>query len=126
MEMNEELIQIMLDRGYIEVVGYNPVGDPIYKVTKLFYEEQEELVEWMRQMDSDILNSLWFKGFIDMKMDEKGNAYIYLTDNSEDWPISDDLTDDEKSMMYLIYSTGAYYGGSWDEDYPDSGYKKRN
>jgi len=118
MDMNEELIQIMLDRGYIEVVGYNPVGDPIYKVTKLFYEEQQELVDWMKQMDSDIMNSIWFKGFIDLKMDENGNAYIYLTDKSEDWVSSEELTEDEKSMMYLIYSTGAYNGGEWNGGFP--------
>jgi hypothetical protein len=126
MDMNEELIQIMLERGYIEVVGYNPVGDPIYKVTELFYQEQQELVEWMRQMDSDILNSLWFKGFIDLKMDEDGNAYIYLTDKSEEWVQSEELTEDEKSMMYLIYSTGAYNGGPWSGGFPDPGYTERN
>jgi hypothetical protein len=41
-------------------------------------------------------------------MDNDGKSYIYLTDRSDTWPESDDLTDDEKSMMYLIYSTGAY------------------
>ena len=46
-------------------------------------------------------------------MDEEGNAFLYLTDKSEVWVDSEDLTEDEKSMMYLIYSTGAYYGGDW-------------
>ncbi len=92
------------------MVGYNPVGDPLYKITPLFYEEQAEVVEYMRTMDSDILSSLWFKGFLDLKMDGDGNAYIYLTDRSEEWVNSEELTDDEKSMMYLIYSTGAYHG----------------
>jgi hypothetical protein len=126
MDMNEELIKIFLDRGYIEVVGYNPVGDPIYKVTPLFYKEQEELVEWMKQMDSDIMNSLWFKGFIDLKMDKDGNAYVYLTDKSDNWTESEELNDDEKSMMYLIYSTGAYNGGNWTGGFPNPGHTERN
>jgi hypothetical protein len=113
MDMNEELIEIFLEKGYIEVVGYNPVGDPVYKITKKFYEEQKELLADMKKMDSDILNSIWFKGYIDLKMDEEGNAFLYLTDKSEVWVDSEDLTEDEKSMMYLIYSTGAYYGGDW-------------
>ena len=113
MDMNDELIEEMLARGYIEVVGYNPVGDPLYKITPRFYEEQSDLVEWMKKMDSDIMNSLWFKGFLDLKMDEDGNAYIYLTDKSDFWVDSEELTEDEKSMMYLIYSTGAYNGGDW-------------
>ena len=111
MDMNDELIEEMLARGYIEVVGYNPVGDPLYKITKLFYEEQADVVNWMKKMDSDIMSSLWFKGFLDLKMDEDGNAYIYLTTKSDSWVQSTELTDDEKSMMYLIYSAGAFNDG---------------
>ena len=46
-------------------------------------------------------------------MSDDGDAYIYLNDKSESWVKAEDLTEDEKSMMYLIYSTGAYYGGEW-------------
>ena len=111
--MNEDLIRMMLEKGYIEEVGVNPVGDPLYKVTELFYKEHADVVEWMRQQDSDILSSLWFKGYIDLKMSEDGLGFIYLTNKSDTWIDSEDLTEDEKSMMYLIYSTGAYYGGDW-------------
>lgn len=113
MDMNEELIKMMLEKGYIEEVGLNPVGDPLYKVTELFYTEQSEVVEWMRQQDSDILSGLWFKGYIDLKMSEDGLGFIYLTSKSDTWVEAEDLTEDEKSMMYLIYSTGAYNGGDW-------------
>lgn len=111
--MNEDLIRMMLEKGYIEEVGVNPVGDPLYKVTELFYREHADVVEWMRQQDSDILSSLWFKGYIDLKMSEDGLGFIYLTKKSDTWIDSEDLTEDEKSMMYLIYSTGAYHGGNW-------------
>lgn len=113
MDMNEELVRMMLEKGYIEEVGVNPVGDPLYKVTELFYKEHADVIEWMRQQDSDILSSLWFKGYIDLKMSEDGLGFIYLTDKSDTWVDAEDLTEDEKSMMYLIYSTGAYYGGDW-------------
>lgn len=110
MEMNEDLIEMMLEKGYIEIVGHNAVGDPLYRITELFYKEQADLVEWMRKADSDILNELWFKNFIDLKMDEKGNAYVYLTNKSETWTEAEELSEEEKAMMYLIYSTGAYFG----------------
>lgn len=112
MDMNEELIKMMIERGYIEEVGINPVGDPLYKVTELFYKEQADLVEWMRQQDSDTLSSLWFKGYIDIKMSEEGLGFVYLTNKSDLWIEAEDLTEEEKSMMYLIYSTGSYYGGN--------------
>lgn len=120
MEMEEDLVAAMLEKGYIEQVGYNAVGDPLYRLTPLFYKEQKELVEWMRKEDSDILSSLWFKGYIDLKMSDDGLGYLYLTDKSDYWVNAEDLSDDEKSMMYLIFSTGAYFGGHWD------GYQERN
>ena len=102
------VIKLFLEKGYIEVVGENAIGDPLYKITPLFYAEQEELVQWMKEQDSDILNSLWFKGYLDLMMDKDGLAYVYLTDKSDLWVEAEDLNNDEKSMMYLIYSTGAF------------------
>lgn len=109
MEFHEKIIKKMLKKGYIEIVGINGVGDEIYRLTPLFYEEQPELVRSLRESESDTMSSLWFKGFIDIKMDENSNSYIYLTEKSIDWYDSDELTNDEKSMMYILYSTGRYY-----------------
>ena len=41
MEMEEDLIAAMLEKGYIKHVGYNAVGDPLYRLTPLFYQEQQ-------------------------------------------------------------------------------------
>ena len=108
MDMNEDILKMFIEYGYVEVSGHNAAGDPIYKLTELFYEEQKEVAQWMKEQDSDIMNSLWFKGFIDLMMDGDGKSYIYLTDKSDSWVEAEELTDDERSMMYLIYSTGAY------------------
>jgi hypothetical protein len=32
-----------------------------------------------------------------------------LTDKSSEWYSSEELTEDEKSMMYLLYTTGGIY-----------------
>jgi len=109
MEFHEKMIKKMIKRGYIEIAGVNSVGDEIYRLTPLFYEEQPELAQFLRQTESDTISSLWFKGFLEIKMDEDSNSYIYLTDKSVDWYSSDELTSDEKSMMYILYSTGRYY-----------------
>jgi chromosome segregation and condensation protein ScpB len=118
--MDDEMISVMIEKGYLEEAGINEAGDPLYKITKKFYDEQADLVEWMKQKDSDVLSSLWFKGFIDLKMSEEGMGYIYTTGISNTWLDSEELTEDEKSMMYLIYSTGAYHKGEHRER------KKRN
>lgn len=108
MDMNDELIELFLRNGYIEIVGKNEVGDDLYRFTELFYKEQAELVEFMKIQDSDVMSSLWFKGYIDLMMGDDGQAYIYLNGKSESWIQGEDLTEEEKSMMYLIYSTGYY------------------
>ena len=112
MDFSDEIIEAMMRKGYLEEAGVNAAGDPLYRITELFYEEQAELVEEMKKIDSDLLNSLWFKGYIDLMMDENGLGFIYLNDKSDTWVNSEDLVEDEKAMMYLIYSTGAYYGAN--------------
>lgn len=112
MDFSDEIIERMMERGYLEEAGFNAAGDPLYRITPLFYEEQYELVEQMKKIDSDLLNSLWFKGYIDLMMDEDGLGYIYLNNKSDKWINADDLDEDERAMMYLIYSTGAYYGAN--------------
>jgi hypothetical protein len=109
MELHDKMIRKMLKDGYIEIAGVNMVGDEIYRFTPKFYDEQPDVVKFLKETESDTVSSLWFKGFIDIKMDEDSNPYLYLTPKSNDWYTSDELTKDEKSMMYVIYSTGNYY-----------------
>jgi hypothetical protein len=115
MDLNDEILEIFLKKGYIEPAGKNIAGDEVYRFTDLFYEEQAELVEFMRIQDSDILGSLWFKGYIDLMMDNDGLAHIYLNDKSDNWLDAKDLSEEEKSMMYLIYGTGSYIQGDYGE-----------
>lgn len=105
MEFEDDIVQQMMDAGYLEVVGQNKLGEDLYRFTKKFYREHEELAKMLKQAESDIMSSLWFKGFIDIRMDDKSNSFIYLTEKSDDWYDSDELTIDEKSMMYLIYTS---------------------
>ena len=109
MEMPDKIIKRMIKEGYVGVVGINQVGDEIYKFTQKFYDEKPEVVDYIRTTESDTLASIWFKGFIEMKLDEDNSMYIYLTEKSETWYDSDELTEDEKAMMYIIYSTGNYF-----------------
>jgi helix-turn-helix protein len=109
MEMNDKVIRRMISQGYIEIAGVNAVGDEIYKFTQKFYDEKPEIIEYIRTTESDTMSSLWFKGFIDLKMDDESSMYIYLTEKSETWYDTEELTEDEKAMMYIIYSTGNFY-----------------
>ena len=109
MELHEEMIKKFISLGYLTVVGYNSVGDEIYQFTDKFYEEHPDVVEYIKTKESDVISSLWFKGFVDIRMGEDGTSYIYLTDKSIEWYDTRELDSEEKSMMYLIYSTKPIY-----------------
>jgi len=108
MELHEEMIKKFISLGYLTVVGYNSVGDEVYQFTEKFYEEHPDIVEYIKTKESDVISSLWFKEFIDIRMGDDGTSYIYLTDKSIEWYDTKELDNEEKSMMYLIYSTVPY------------------
>ena len=108
MQMDDEIVDYMIKNGYLEHVGDNKYGEPLYKFSKKFYEEQKELVDLINIKRSDILMSLWFKGFIEFKIDENSSGSLFLTGKSDTWYSSDELDAEERSMMYIIYSAGLY------------------
>jgi hypothetical protein len=107
--MDDKLVEKMLNAGYLKIVGFNKYKEPLYEFTSKFFEEQGELFQYIKTAESDALASLWFKEYIDIKMDEKGAAFIYLTSKSYGWFTDEDLTDDERAVMYMVLSTGNYY-----------------
>jgi|688.fasta_scaffold397356_1 hypothetical protein len=109
MDFPDHIIDWMIEKNYIAYMGENALGEPVYKFTQKFYEEQQELIKNIKIIESDLMSSLWFKNFIDLKMNKEGEAVYYLTDKSSEWYSSEELTEDEKSMMYLLYTTGGIY-----------------
>lgn len=94
----------LIEQGYLEIIGVDYEGDEIIRLTDKFFDENPHIIEESQMFDSDILASIWFKGFIDLKMGEDSEMYISLTDKSENWIRSKELTRKEKSMMYDIIS----------------------
>ena len=51
MDFSDEIIEAMMKKGYLEEAGFNAAGDPLYRITELFYEEQAELVEEIKKIE---------------------------------------------------------------------------
>lgn len=100
----EKMLSYLIEIGDIEIAGVNEDGNKILKFTDKFIKENPEIVEKMQKTDSDIMNSLWFKGFIDVSLSENGDPFISLTDKSMGFMFSNNLNIDEKKMMYDIMS----------------------
>lgn len=101
-------IKQYIESGYVEVCGYDIEGFPLYRLTDKFFELHPEIQRSLHVYDSDLINSLWFKGFIDVSLDELGEPYFSLTEKSLFWEISMELDDDEKAMMYDIICYSNY------------------
>jgi hypothetical protein len=106
MDFPDQIIDWLVHNEYIEEIGENVLGEPVYRFTKKFHKEQGELIKQIRLAESDLISSLWFKNFIDVRIADDGQTLLYLTDKSELWYSSDELSEEEKSMMYFIYTTG--------------------
>lgn len=106
MDFEDDVVDWLIKEEYIIESGINILGEPVYRFTEKFYSEQKELIKEIKKTESDLINSLWFKNFVDIQMNEKGEPFLYLTEKSDDWYSSDELTEEEKSMMYIIYATG--------------------
>ena len=106
MEFEDKMVDWLIKEEYIVETGTNILGEPVYRFTKKFYDEQKELIKDIKKTESDLINSLWFKNFVEIRMNDNGQPFLYLTEKSDQWYSSDELTDEEKSMMYLIYTTG--------------------
>ena len=110
MDFPDQIVDWLLKNEYVEEIGANILGEPVYKFTKKFHSEQAELIKQIRLTESDLISSLWFKNFIDVRITDEGQTLIYLTDKSDLWYSSDELSEEEKSMMYFIYTTGGEIG----------------
>jgi hypothetical protein len=98
----KKIIEEMIINGYVEIIYQNSRGDDMFRFTDKFFDDHPEILEQMQMYDSDILSSLWFKDFIEIKMSEDNEMYISCTDKSHTWSESDELNDSEKAMMYDI------------------------
>lgn len=92
-------IEELIKNNYLEIIGKNPEGEDVFRFTDKFLDENPEMIESYQSLDSDLLLSIWFKGFIDISMDEDSDAYISLTPKATNWMKSKELNDKEKIMM---------------------------
>ena len=99
-----EILDAMIEAGYIVVVGISKDGDPLYK----FSEEllaMEEFAEVHEAITNDILFSIWNKGFIEMNpLNEDGDWNVSLNDKSHDHELAKkELEEDEFILFLQIY-----------------------
>ena len=96
----------LIENGLLEIFGAYEDGKEMFRFTDKFIDEYPEYFQQEKPNDDEIMRSLWFKGYIDITLDENSDIYFGFTAKSNDWHESDELTDYEKDMMHdiILYS----------------------
>lgn len=102
MKKKKKSLSDLIKEGLIEVVSVLPDGKEVFRFTDKFLDQNPELIESMQTNDSDIIFSLWIKGFLNVSMDTEGEACISLNEKSITWVDSPDINKKERAMMYDI------------------------
>lgn len=104
--LEKATLKDMIQKGYVEIFGVFPDGREMRRLTEKFAEDFPDKFRFIDINDGDILSSLWFKGYIDIALDEDSEIYIGFTDKSNDWKETQELDKHEKDMMrdIILYS----------------------
>jgi len=97
----------MIENEYIEIFGTHEDGKEMVRFTDKFIDDYPEYFQKVKDTDDDIMRSLWFKGFINISLDENSDVYFGFTEKSAEWIDSEELTQPEREMMsdIILYST---------------------
>jgi hypothetical protein len=83
--MEEDLREIfyyLLDNGYMEEVGYDFTGEPIYKMTPKMLTDFPDLFEAHLAATNETIFALWQKGLLEMNMTSDGEWTVMPTHNT--------------------------------------------
>jgi hypothetical protein len=96
----EEFFIYLIENDFIVFSGFDPDGDPTYKMTSKMIEYFPEIFEEHLSLTNNIIFDVWQKGLIEVVMTEEGSWTIQeniKTRNFEDYAM--DLTKEEWLLM---------------------------
>jgi len=115
-DANEEDIQeiffYMLENGYMEQVGFDFTGDPIYRMTEKMLRDFPELFQYHVEETNDIIFGLWQKNMLEMKVNDSGEWTVVPTHNTLNYQDLDvDLNTEEILLLDEIARVHIEKGG---------------
>lgn len=96
----EYIFMFMLENGYMEEVGLDSSGEPIYRMTPLMYQDFPDLFDQHMQATNEVIFSLWQKNMLEMNMDSNGEWTVIPTDNTLNYKNVDVELEEEE--IYLL------------------------
>lgn len=105
-DLNTATKKDLIENGLLEIFGSHSNGKEMFRFTDKFIDNYPEYFKNIVKTDDDIMRSLWFKGFIDISIDERSEIFFSFTEKSYEWIDTKELTIEEKRMMHdiMLYS----------------------
>lgn len=104
-EINE-LIQDLIDEGYIEPVGFSDSGEVLYKTNEKFKNDFPEMFAEQVAETNKIMYELWVLGLVDITVKEDINDWVVYPNNKTFSCDTEQLTPEQKNIiMQLRYRT---------------------
>lgn len=99
----QEIFIFMLQNGYMEQVGIDSTGEPVYRMTTKMVRDFPDLFDAHLAATNEVIFSLWQKGMLEMNMNSEGEWIVvptYSTFNYMDMNV--DLDSEELLMLEEI------------------------
>jgi hypothetical protein len=99
----QEIFIFMLQNGYMEAIGLDSFGEPVYRMTPKMIRDFPDLFDAHLEATNEVIFALWQKGLLEMNMNNDGEWIVvptYSTFNYKD--IDVDLNQEEILMLEEI------------------------
>jgi hypothetical protein len=101
-EEYDEMMDYMIKHNYIQSVGIDEDGEPIYKMTQDLIEDYPDIFEAHMEFTNELLFSVWQKGYVEMTMTEDGEWLIIPTDVTLNYEEIPNLTKEERLLLWEL------------------------
>jgi hypothetical protein len=99
----QEIFMFMLENGYMEEIGIDITGEPVYRMTPKMIRDFPDLFDAHLSATNEVIFNLWQKGMLEMNMNNEGEWVVvptYSTFNYMDMNV--DLDQEEVLMLEEI------------------------
>jgi hypothetical protein len=99
----QEIFIFMLENGYMEEIGIDITGEPVYRMTPKMIRDFPDLFDAHLSATNEVIFNLWQKGMLEMNMNNEGEWVVvptYSTFNYMDMNV--DLDQEEILMLEEI------------------------
>jgi hypothetical protein len=101
-EQYEEVMEYMLENSYIEEIGIDEDGEPIYKMSPEMMKDFPDIFNAHMEVTNELLFSVWQKGYVEMTMTEDGEWLIIPTDVTLNYEEIPNLTKEERLLLWEL------------------------